>query len=81
LSQDWRSWYRLARALKMSGRDNQARQAAEAVSRIREVLDPLTLRPRLDAALSHLDDPAALRDLAELAGRAGLTRLADAWRA
>jgi predicted Zn-dependent protease len=80
LPQDWRSWYRLARALRILGRDDQARQAAEAVGRIREVLDSMTLGPRLDAAFAHLDDPAALHDLAELSDRAGLTRLANAWR-
>ncbi len=81
LPQDWRSWSRLARALRSLGRDAEALQAAETVGRIREVLDPMTLGPRLDAAFTHRDDPAALRDLAGLAGRAGLARLADAWRA
>ena len=81
LPQDWRSWYRLARALHILDRDNESRQAAETVSRIREVLDPLVLGPRLDAAFDHLDDPAALRDLAALCNRAGLTRLANAWLA
>jgi tetratricopeptide (TPR) repeat protein len=81
LPQDWRTWYRLARALRMIGRDDQARQAAVAVGRIREVLEPMVLGPRLDAAFGHLDDPAALRDLAALADHVGLTRLAEAWRA
>ena len=81
LPQDWRSWYRLARALHILGRDGESQQAAESVSRIREVLDPLVLGPRLHAAFDHLDDPAALRDLAALCNRAGLTRLADAWLA
>ncbi len=79
--QDWRSWYRLARAQRMLGRDDDGRRAADSVSRIREILDPLTLGPRLDADVSHLADPAALRDLAVLCDRAGLKRLADAWRA
>jgi tetratricopeptide (TPR) repeat protein len=79
--QDWRTWYRLARALRVLGRDGAGRRAAESVSRIRETLDPLTLGPRLDTALKHLNDPAALRDLASLCERAGLKRLADAWRA
>jgi len=78
--QDWRSWYRLARTLYILGREVEGRQAAETVSRIREVLDPLVLGARLDAAFDHLDDPIALRDLAALCERAGLTRLADAWR-
>ncbi len=78
---DWRSWYRLARAQRMLGRDNDGRWAAESVSRIREILDPLTLGPRLDAAVNHLADPTALEDLATLCDRTGLKRLADAWRA
>ncbi len=79
LPQDWRSWYALARSLRRVAHDAEARQAAETVSRIREVLDPMSLRPSLDAAFMHLDDPAALRDLAKLVGRVGLTRLSDAW--
>jgi tetratricopeptide (TPR) repeat protein len=79
--QDWRTWYRLSRALHALGRDDEGRRAAESVSRIREVLDPLTLGPRLDVAVNHLDDPASLQDLASLCQRAGLERLADAWRA
>jgi hypothetical protein len=50
------------------------------VARIRELLDPLTLDPKLDAAFRHLPDPSAFRTLADLCTRAGLTRLADAWR-
>ena len=81
LPQDWRSWYRLARALHMLGRDTESQQAAEVVSRIREVLDPLVLEPRLHAAFEHVDDPTAVRDLAALCRRAGLSRLAVAWLA
>jgi tetratricopeptide (TPR) repeat protein len=81
LPQDWRSWYRLARALYMIGRHDESRQAAEMVRRVREVLEPLTLGPRLDAVSGHVNDPTALNDLASLCDRAGLTRLADAWRA
>ncbi len=79
LPQDWRSWFRLARALHILSRDDESQQAAEAVSSIREILDPLLLGPRLHAAFDHLNDPAALHDLAALCNRAGLTRLADAW--
>jgi Flp pilus assembly protein TadD len=81
LPQDWRSWFGLARSLRRTARDAEARQAAETVGRIREALDPLRLAPGLDAAFKHLDDPAALGELAALAGRVGLTRLSDAWRA
>jgi tetratricopeptide (TPR) repeat protein len=79
LPQDWRSWYRLARAFHVLGRDGESQTAAETVSRIREVLDPLVLEPRLHAAFDHLDDPTALSDLAALCNRAGLSRLAEAW--
>ena len=81
LPQDWRSWSRLARALHQIGRAAEARQAAEAVGRIREALEPTALGTRLDDDFRHLDDPRALRDLAALSGQAGLSRLADAWRA
>jgi hypothetical protein len=63
----------------MLGRDGQDRRAAETVGRIREVLDPMVLGPRLDAAFGHLDDPAALRDLGDLSDRVGLKKLAAAW--
>jgi thioredoxin-like negative regulator of GroEL len=79
--QDWRIHYRLARALQIVHRPEEARHEAETVSRIRELLDPLTLGPKLDAAFSHLDHPAAFQTLANLCDRAGLTRLADVWRA
>ena len=79
--QDWRTHYRLARALQIVNQPDQARQEAEAVGRIRELLDPMTLGPKLDAAFAHLGDPAAIRTLAELCARVGLVRLAEAWRA
>ena len=81
LPQDWRSWYRLARALHIVGRDSESKKATEAVTRIREVLDPLVLEPRLHTAFDHVDDPAALRDLATLCRQAGLQQLAEAWLA
>ncbi len=79
--QDWRSWSGLARALTRLGRADDARRAAEAVGRIREVLEPLSFVPRLNDDFQHLDEPRALRDLADLADHAGLERLAGAWRA
>ncbi len=77
--QDWRSWYRLARALRAIGRVEESRQAAETVSRLRGALDPLVLGPRLDATFGDLSTPAALEELARLCSRAGLTRLGEAW--
>lgn len=79
--QDWRSWYRLARAFRQLGREAEARRAAEVVSRLREALEPSALGARLDDDFRHLDDPRSLRDLATLAAQVGLARLADAWRA
>ena len=79
--QDWRSWSGLARALTRLDRAADARRAAEAVARIREVLEPTTFGPRADDDFRHLDDPRSLRDLADLADHAGLSRLAVAWRA
>jgi len=81
LPQDWRSWYRLARALHIIGRVDESREAAEAVRRIREVLDPFSLGPHLDTAFNHLDDSAVLHELSLLCIRAGLSHLAEAWRA
>ena len=80
LPQDWRSWYRLARAFHVLGRQDESTQAAEVVSRIREVLDPLVLGPRLDAAFDHLDRPWALSDLYKLCTQVGLDQLGQAWR-
>lgn len=78
--QDWRSWYRLARAYRALGRQADAQAAALQVGRIREILDPATLGRRLDDAFNHLDEPAPLADLARLCDQAGLHRLAEAWR-
>ncbi len=78
--QDWRIHYRLARALQSANRPEEAHREAETVRRIRELLDPLTLGPKLDAAFAHLDEPAAFQILANLCERAGLTRLAGVWR-
>jgi predicted Zn-dependent protease len=80
LPQDWRTWYRLARALRILGREGESLEAAKTVSGIREALDPLFVGPRLSAASEHLDDPHVLRDLADLCARAQLASLAKAWR-
>ena len=77
---DWRTRYRLARALRQEGRDKEASVEAESVQRTREVLDPLTLGPRLDSALGRLNDPSFRLELAEICKRAGLSRLADVWK-
>jgi len=77
---DWRTRYRLARALRQTGRVDESTTEGETVRRIREVLDPLTLTPRLEAALSHPDESSSRLELAEICNRAGLTRLAEAWK-
>ena len=79
LPQDWRTWYRLARALRVLGREDESREAAEAVKRILEVLDTLVLGPRLAASVEHLDDASTLNDLATLSTKAGLVKLGRAW--
>lgn len=78
--QDWRTHYRLSRALQIEKRTVEAQREAEAVGRIRELMDPLMLGARLDASFLHLGDSAASGTLAALCERAGLTRLAQAWR-
>lgn len=80
LPHDWKTLYRLARALQRLDRAEEARRAADDLARLREALDPSRLGPRLDADLARLDDPAARRDLAALCASVGLSRLADAWR-
>ena len=77
---DWRTRYRLAGGVAQDGRAKEAAIEAEAVQRTREVLEPLTLGPRLDSALDRLDDPSARLELAEVCNRAGLSRLAEAWK-
>jgi thioredoxin-like negative regulator of GroEL len=80
LPHDWKTHYRLARALKILGRLDDARAEAATVARLRETLAPDPLGQRLARAFSHLDDPQSRLDLAHLCAQVGLTRLADAWR-
>lgn len=80
LPHDWRTRYRLARALRNSGKSAEAQRAADDVERLREALEPLALGRRLDADLAALDDPRSRLDLADLCARAGLAKLAEAWR-
>lgn len=83
LPHDWKTRFRLARALHAAGLEDDARREAELVSRTREALDPARLGRRLSADLDRPDHPAAsqadLADLADLCTHAGLTRLAEAW--
>jgi tetratricopeptide (TPR) repeat protein len=81
LPHDWKTHFRLARALRTLGLEDEAKHEAETVTRLREILEPAVLGPRLAADLdpSRASDPRASRDLAEVCARAGLTRLAEAW--
>lgn len=80
LPTDWKTRYRLSRALQAIGDTEGARRESREVSRLRELLEPVRLSQRLDAALGKLDQPAAALDLAELCKSAGLERLSAAWR-
>ncbi len=80
LPHDTKTRYRLARALQASGRAEEARQMSASVARMREVLEPVRLGRRLDAALANLAQPAARRDLADLCDSLDLKALAKAWR-
>jgi tetratricopeptide (TPR) repeat protein len=77
---DWKTHYRLARALQAAGQTEAARREAVEVSRLRERLDPVRLGRQLDKSMHHLDEPASRRSLAELCDAVGLERLASVWR-
>jgi hypothetical protein len=77
---DWRTHYRLSRALSALGQTEEAHREAETVARLREVLEPDNLGRRLAADFDHLDDPKSRLDLASLSASVGLDRLAEAWR-
>jgi len=81
LPHDWRTHYRLARALNSIGSTAEAHREAETVSRLREVLDPDNLGHRLEKDFAHLDEAKSRLDLASLCDTVGLYRLAEAWRA
>lgn len=81
LPHDGPTRYRLARALKLDGRLDEAREEADRLARTREALDPRRLSSRLEADLSTRDDPEAQADLARLCRQVGLNRLSQAWQA
>ncbi|HEY2158356.1 MAG TPA: tetratricopeptide repeat protein [Isosphaeraceae bacterium] len=80
LPQDWKARARLARAYHAANRPTDAAREAARFAMLRELLDPATLVPRLASDLARPDDPRARDDLIDLCTRAGLDRLADAWR-
>ncbi len=77
---DWRTHYRLTRALTALGRRDEAEAEAKTTARIREALDPMTFGPAIEDALSKIDRPGARAILADACARVGLNRLAAAWR-
>lgn len=77
---DWRSHYRLARALAALGRRDEADREARATARIREALDPMTAGRALEDALSKVDRPGPRAAIADACARVGLAGLARAWR-
>ena len=77
---DWKTHYRLARALQATGQSEGARRAAVELGRIRERLDPTRLGRQLEDSLGKLDDPASRRSLADLCHSVGLDQLAEFWR-
>jgi len=77
---DWRTRYRLARALAALGRRDEADREARAVARVREALDPMASGRGLDDALSKADRPGSRAAIADACARVGLDGLARAWR-
>ncbi len=77
---DKTSWFRLSRAYKSIGRDRESQSAADRVTKLVEILDPRTLSPRLTEDFERLNNPRSKLDLAEVCEKAGLVKLANAWR-
>lgn len=78
---DWRTWYRLARVERTLKHPELSDEAVRQVRRLREVLEPVALRHRLEADFAKLDAPESRADLADLAKAARLRGLAELWRA
>ena len=75
---DWKTRYRLARALAASGKIEESRNEARRMSEIRESLDPIQLGELLKSALPKGRSPEPDR-LVGLLKKIGLNPLADAW--
>lgn len=76
--QDWRTHYRLARALAGAGRHEEAQAQARRTVEIRELLDPDSLEKILDTTFTKGKPPSPTK-LIELLRRIGQTDLAQAW--
>lgn len=76
---DWRTRYRLSKALARSGRMDEARAEARQTVAIREALEPTTLERLLKAAFPSGSEPEP-QSLIPLLRSVGLTELAGAWQ-
>lgn len=76
---DWKTLYRLARALRALGRLEESNQAAQRTRILRERLEPESLGPRLNHSLQHFEQISAQSELAKICSGLGLESLATAW--
>ena len=75
---DWKTRYRLARALKASGSPDEANLQARRMTEIREMLEPTALEPILKRAIPK-GRPPEPSPLIELLQRLQLHELAKSW--
>lgn len=76
--QDWRTHYRLSRALAGAGQQQQAQEQARRTVEIRELLEPASLAKILGSTFTKGKPPTPTK-LIELLRRIGQTDLAQAW--
>ncbi len=76
---DWKTRYRLARALKAAGQAEKAMTESARMLEIRELLEPNRLEPIIRQAFPK-GKPPEPKQLVELLDKIGLNALADAWR-
>lgn len=76
---DWKTRYRLARALQASGATDEARRQAIRMTEIREMLEPATLEPTLKRAMPKGRPPEPTQ-LVEILNRMELQELAKHWQ-
>jgi thioredoxin-like negative regulator of GroEL len=79
MPQDWRTRYRLSRALAGTGDVDAAKTEARRTVEIRELLEPSSLERTLKAAFPKGKDPI-LTELVPLLSRIGQNDLAKAWQ-
>lgn len=76
--QDWRTHYRLARAMAGAGQHEEAQAQARRTVEIRELLDPTSLEKVLSTTFAKGKPPSPTK-LIELLRRIGQAELAQAW--